>query len=232
MTVNAALLALLTPLGPFALLAIMAVAFAETGLLAGFLLPADTFVVTVGALVAAGVLQLPVWTSLAAVTVAAVAGDQVAYLVGRRLGPRLQRGRGSRLVSTERLRASRTFFERHGAKAIVLSRFVPFARTLTPVVAGVAGMSRRQFLLHNVVGAATWAAVMFGGGYVFAAIPVVADHLDVVLLLIVVVSTLPGAVSLLRPRTRRRPSPRSGVRAFDEPHGCRARAWRVLALIR
>lgn len=143
---NDALLALLTPLGPFALLAIMAVAFAETGLLAGFLLPADTLVVTAGVLVAAGALQLPVWMSLAAVTAAAVAGDQVAYLVGKGLGPRLQRGRGSRLVSPERLATARTFFERHGAKAIVLSRFVPFARTLTPVVAGIAGMNRRRFL--------------------------------------------------------------------------------------
>lgn len=179
MTVKAALLPLLTPLGPFALLAIMAVAFAETGLLAGFLLPADTLVVTADVLVPAGALQAPVWMSLAAVTAAAVAG--------------------------------------------------------------VAGMNRRRFLAHNVVGAATRADVMFGGGYVFAAIPAVADHLDVALLLMVVVSTLPGAASFAAGPERQTlashprvggPHPADGVRASDEPHGCRARAWPAQALIR
>src|SRR3954468_6622677 len=91
------------PLGPVALLLLMGVAFAETGLLVGFLLPADTLLVTAGVLVAAGALQLPMWLALVAVSLAATAGDQVAYLVGRHLGRGLQKGRMSRFVPPERL---------------------------------------------------------------------------------------------------------------------------------
>lgn len=201
---NTTLLAILAPLGPFALLLLMLVAFAETGLLAGFLLPADTLLVTAGVLVAAGALRLPVWLSLTAVALAAVAGDQVAYLLGRRLGPRLHEGRGSRFASPGRLEGARVFFDRHGASAVVLSRFVPLARTLTPVLAGIGGMDRRKFLVHNVVGAAGWAVLMFGGGYWLGAIPFVSSNLELILLAMMAVSALPGAVTLLRRPGRRR----------------------------
>ncbi|MEP7369320.1 MAG: VTT domain-containing protein [Dermatophilaceae bacterium] len=209
---NATLLAFLAPLGPFALLLLMLVAFAETGLLAGFLLPADTLLVTAGVLVAAGGLHLPVWLSLAAVSLAAVAGDQLAYLVGRRLGPRLQQGRGSRVVSPQRLERARVFFDRHGSKSVVLSRFVPLARTLTPVLAGLGGMDRRKFLLHNVVGAVGWAVVMFGGGYWLGAIPIVASNLELILLTMVAFSVLPVVASLVRAQAASR-----SVRAVRRP---------------
>lgn len=205
---NAALLALLAPLGPVSLLLLVLVAFAETGLLIGFLLPAETLLVTAGVLVAAGALRLPVWLSLAAVTLAAVAGDQVAYLLGRRLGPRLREGRGGRFDSPRRLDGARVFFDRHGSAAVVLSRFVPLARTLTPVLAGVGGMNRRKFLAHNVVGAAGWALVMFGGGYWLGAIPVVSSNLELILLVMVAVSALPAVITFLR---------RSGQRGPDRP---------------
>lgn len=200
---NGFLLALLTPLGPFALLLLMAVAFAETGLLAGFLLPADTLLVTAGVLVAAGALQLPVWLSLPAVALAAVAGDQMAYLMGRRLGPRLNTGRTSRLVTPERLDSARALVGRHGAKAVVLSRFLPLARTLTPVLAGVAGMDRRRFLVHNLTGATLWAALTFGGGYWLGAIPIASNHLGLILLAIALTSAMPALATGLRTRTTR-----------------------------
>ncbi|GAA2747791.1 hypothetical protein GCM10009868_38640 [Terrabacter aerolatus] len=207
---NGLLLALLTPLGPFALLLLMAVAFAETGLLAGFLLPADTVLVTAGVLVAAGALKLPVGLSVLAVTVAAVAGGQVAYLVGRRIGPRLEQGRTSRFLSPDRLAGARALFERHGARAVVLSRFVPLARTLTPVLAGVVRMDRRTFALHNVLGAAFWTALMLGGGYWLGDIPVVADNLGLILLAILVVSAVPGLVTMVRGRKGSRPAVLAG----------------------
>jgi membrane protein DedA with SNARE-associated domain len=194
--VTATLLALLTPLGPYALVLLVAVAFAETGLLAGFLLPADTLMVTAGVLVATGALRLPVWLSVAAITVAAAAGDQVAYQLGRRLAPRLGQRRATRMISLKRLTAARAFFDRHGARAVVLSRFVPVARTLTPLLAGVSGMDRRRFLLHNLVGATGWAAVMFCGGYWFGAIPFVSNNLELVLLALMAASALPGAAAV------------------------------------
>jgi membrane protein DedA with SNARE-associated domain len=205
--VDSFLLALLAPFGPFALVLLMALAFAETGLLAGFLLPADTLLVGAGILVAAGALPIPVWLTLAAVTLAAAGGDQVAYLVGRRLGPRLQRGRRPRVVTPQRLDAAHALFERHGAKAVVLSRFVPLARTLTPVLAGVAGMDRRRFFGLNLAGAAAWALLMFGGGYWLGAVPVVSEHLELILLATVVVSVMPGVAAFLRERATARVNP-------------------------
>jgi membrane protein DedA with SNARE-associated domain len=130
--VNGLLLGLLTSLGPFALLVLVAVAFAETGLLVGVLLPADTLLVSAGVLMAAGALKIPVWLSLIAVRLAAACGGQVAYLAGRRWGRGLQKGRGSRFISPERIAGARVLFDRQGAKAIVLSRFVPLARTSHP----------------------------------------------------------------------------------------------------
>lgn len=200
---NSFLLALLTPLGPFALLLLMAVAFAETGLLAGFLLPADTLLVTAGVLVAAGALHLPVWLSLPAVALAAVAGDQVAYLLGRRLGPRLHNGRTSRFITPERLDTAQVLVRRHGTNAVVLSRFIPLARTLTPVLAGAAGMDRRRFLVHNLTGATLWTALMFGGGYWLGAIPVVSKHFGLIMLATVLISALPAVAAGLRARPAR-----------------------------
>lgn len=206
---NGLLLPLLAPLGPFALVPLMALAFAETGLLAGFLLPADTLLVGAGILVAAGALPIPVWLSLTALTVAAAGGDQVAYLIGRRLGPRLQSGRRARVVTPERLDAARALLDRHGTKAVVLARFVPLARTLTPVLAGVAGMDRRRFAALNLAGAAAWAVLMFGGGYWLGAVPVVSSHLELILLAVVVVSVLPGLVPFVRNRIRARAAVRA-----------------------
>jgi len=204
--VNGLLHTVVAPLGPVALLLLMGVAFAETGLLVGFLLPADTVLVTAGVLIAAGALQLPVWLSLTALSLAAACGGQLAYLVGRRLSRGLTQGKESRLISPQRLELARSLFDRHGAKAVVLSRFVPLARTLTPVLAGVAGMDRRRFLLHNVAGATAWAAVMFGGGYWLGALPAVSRHLDLILLCIAGASILPGLATLLRTRRASAPS--------------------------
>lgn len=204
---NATLLAFLAPLGPFALLLLMLVAFAETGLLAGFLLPADTLLVTAGVLVAAGGLHLPVWLSLAAVSLAAVAGDQMAYLVGRCLGPGLQQGPRTtlRLISTPRGSPGLLLPARGKGGGPVPVR--PLARTLTPVLAGLGGMDRRKFLLHNVVGAVGWAAVMFGGGYWLGAIPMVASNLELILLTMVAFSVLPVVASLVRARAASRSVP-------------------------
>lgn len=210
------LLAQLTALGPFALLLLMGVAFAETGLLAGFLLPGDTLMVGAGLLVATGALQLPLWLSLVGITVAAVAGDTIAYLLGRHLGHRLGRP-GARVLTAGRIEQARAFVERHGPRAVVLARFLPVVRTLTPVVAGVGLMDRRRFMAYNAVGAAGWAVAMLGGGYWFGAIPAVADHLDVVMVAGVLVSAAPAVVALVRRRTGRRTGAADGAGALASP---------------
>ncbi|MCW2848184.1 MAG: phosphoesterase, PA-phosphatase related protein [Marmoricola sp.] len=191
---------LLSTLGPAALVLLIVVAFAETGILVGFLLPGDTLMFSAGVLLAAGAIDLPLWLVLVVVTVAATAGDQVGYLIGRRFGPRVLNRPKSRLFSPRHLERARVFFERYGPRAVVLARFVPFARTMTPVVAGMGRMPRRRFALYNLGGAGAWALLTLGVGYWFGGIQIVADHLGLIAIGMAFISLLPVFVSLARAR--------------------------------
>ncbi|GAB3653582.1 DedA family protein [Nocardioides korecus] len=195
-----ALVGALGALGPWSLVVLALVAFAETGLLVGFLIPGDTVVLTAGVLIASGVMGVPVAVALVVVALSAALGDQTAYLVGRRFGPRVLSREGSRLLSPRHVGHAQRFFERHGPKAVVLARFVPVARTMTPVVAGVGSMGRRRFSAYNLVGAVAWTLLTLGGGYLFGGIPVVADHVGLITLLIAGLSTTPVLYAVLRRR--------------------------------
>jgi membrane-associated protein len=199
------IVSLMTGLGPLALVILLVVAFAETGLLIGFLIPGDTVVFTAGVLMAAGVISTPIWLALLGVALAAMAGDQMAYFVGRHFGPRVLNRPKSRLLSPRHIGAAARFFERHGPKAVVLARFVPVARTMTPVLAGVGTMTRRRFTSYNLVGAAAWTLVILGGGFLFGGIPFVATHVGAITLGVAGVSVLPLLVTAGR-RHRSRPA--------------------------
>ena len=201
---NTILVPALAALGPVAILVLMAVAFAETGILAGFLVPGDSLIFGAGVLLAAGSIHLPLWLSLLAVTLAAAAGDQVGYLVGRRFGPQVLSRPKSRFFSPRHLIHAHSFFERHGAKAVVLARFIPLARTMTPVVAGAARMPRRRFAAYNLVGAGAWTLLTLGGGYWLGALPFVASHLALLAVAVVALSLLPVVVTFVRARRERR----------------------------
>jgi membrane-associated protein len=192
------LASMLSDLGPVAVLVLMAVIFAETGLLVGFFLPGDSLLFTAGLLVASGALPVPLALVIAVTWVAAVCGDQVAYWIGGRLGGRLVAGRQSRWVSAKHLAAAHTFFERHGHKAVILARFVPLARTFTPVVAGTVSMPHRRFTVYNIAGGLLWCTIMCLGGYFLGTVPVIADHVDVVTIGIVALSLVPAAAAILR----------------------------------
>jgi membrane-associated protein len=198
---SATLVHLLSTLGPAALVLLVIVAFAETGIFVGFLLPGDTLMFSAGVLLASGALNLPIWPTIAAVTIAAAAGDQVGYLVGRRFGPRFLNRPKSRLLSPRHLDRAHSFFDQHGPGSVVLARFVPLVRTMTPVVAGIGRMPRRRFAIYNLVGAAAWALLTLGGGYWFGGIPLVAGHLGVIAIVMVVLSLLPFVVTLVRSRS-------------------------------
>lgn len=196
------LLAVLGALGHWSVVLLMVLTFAETGILVGFLLPGDSLLFGAGVLVAAGGMGLPLWLTILAVTVAATAGNQVGYAVGRRYGPRVLHRPSSRLLTPRHLQRARVFVERHGPRAVLLSRFVPFARTLTPVIAGVGEMPRRRFLTYNLVGAAVWSAVMLGGGYLLGGVPFIAGHLELIMLGMIGVALLPGPAALRPTRSR------------------------------
>lgn len=206
----AALTPLLYSLGPAALLLIMAVVFAESGLLVGFFLPGDSFLFLAGALVASNVIGLPIWLLGAGVFVAAVAGDQVGYLIGRRFGPGLFSRPDSRFFSQANAHRAQLFFNHHGAKAVILARFVPVVRTFVPATAGVGTMDRRRFTIYNLIGAALWSVGIVAAGFFFGGIPFVSKHIELITIGLAAFSIFPASIAYLR---NRRSAPTDAERA-------------------
>jgi membrane-associated protein len=188
----------------FGLIGILAIVFAESGLLIGFFLPGDSLLFTAGLLTADGrYLAYPLWLVCLLITVAAIAGDQVGYLFGRRVGPALFRRPDSRLFKQGYLTKAQEFFDRYGARSIVLARFVPIVRTFTPIVAGVSGMNYRVFVAYNVIGGVLWGTGVTVLGYFLGQVSFVRDNIELILVGIVALSVLPMVVELIRHRLRR-----------------------------
>ncbi|MEU7677166.1 VTT domain-containing protein [Micromonospora taraxaci] len=185
----------------FGLIGILAIIFAESGLLIGFFLPGDSLLFTAGLLVADGhYLHQPLWLLCLLVAVAAIAGDQVGYLFGKRIGPSLFRRPNSRLFKQENVHRANDFFARHGARSVVLARFVPIVRTFTPIIAGVSRMHYRTFLIYNIIGGTLWGVGVTVLGYFLGQITFVKANIEIILIGIVVVSVLPIGIQLLRSR--------------------------------
>lgn len=182
--------------------ALIAIVFAETGLLIGFFLPGDSLLVTAG-FVAATTGILDVWHLLIFLSLAAIVGDSTGYAIGKQAGPPLYQRPNSRFFKREHLLRTREFYERYGGVTIVLARFMPFARTFAPVVAGVAEMNYPRFLLYNVVGGIGWVFSMTLVGYFFGQIPFVQRHMEKVIVLVIVLSVLPIVVHYLKGRRAR-----------------------------
>ena len=182
---------------------LFAVIFAETGLVVTPFLPGDSLLFAAGALAATGAMDLTL--VLALIATAAVLGNTVNYAIGRAIGPRVfaaSDGTGwqSKLLNRKHLDRAHDFFERHGAIAVISSRFAPIIRTFVPFVAGAAAMSASKFLLYNLVGGILWTAVCVGAGYAFGNVPVIKNNFSLVALGIVAVSLLPMIIEIIRAR--------------------------------
>ena len=187
----------------FGLLGILAIVFAESGLLIGFFLPGDSLLFTTGLLVVSGkYLHYPLWLVCVLVVLAAVLGDQAGYLFGRKVGPALFRRPDSRIFKQENVEKAHEFFEKYGPKSLVLARFVPIVRTFTPIIAGVSRMRYRSFLTFNVIGGTLWGAGVTLLGALLGQIDVVAHHIGAMLALIVLLSVVPIVIEYLRARRR------------------------------
>lgn len=185
----------------FGLLGILAIVFAESGLLIGFFLPGDSLLFTTGLLTSDGqYITYPIWLVCLLVAVAAIAGDQVGYLFGRRVGPSLFRRPNSRLFKQENLLKANEFFDKYGARSIVLARFVPIVRTFTPIVAGVSKMNYRTFVIYNVIGGTLWGVGVTLLGFFLGQITFVKANIELILIAIVAISVVPIAIELLRAR--------------------------------
>lgn len=188
---------LISSFGSYALIGIVLVIFIETGLLFP-LLPGDSLLFTAGALVAQGTLHFPLWLLCVLLFLAAFLGDQNAYWIGRRSGPKLFNRPDSKFFKKKHLDQTAEFFDRHGGKAIILARFVPFVRTYSAVSAGMGRMHYRTFVIYDAVGAFLWAVGVTLLGYWLGNITFVKDNIELLLLLVVAVSVLPVAIELAR----------------------------------
>jgi membrane-associated protein len=210
----------------FGLLGILTVVFAESGLLIGFFLPGDSLLFTTGLLVATGqYLHYPLWLVCALIIFAAVLGDQVGYLFGRKVGPALFRRPDSRFFKQENVEKAHEFFEKYGPKSLVLARFVPIVRTFTPIIAGVSRMNYRSFVVFNVIGGALWGAGVTLLGAALGQIAFVNQHIELILIGIVLLSVVPIVIEYLRARGRvgREPAPAGPGEPGVQPSAARGR---------
>ena len=181
--------------GPWAILGVMLVIFAETGLLIGFFLPGDSLLFTLGMFVGTGAVGVPIWVAAPLVWLAAVAGNQTGYLIGRKAGTAIFNKPDSRLFKQEYVDRTSDFFERHGGKAVTLAQFVPIVRTFTPVIAGVGKMHYRHFITFNVLGATFWAFGITWLGYFLGSFEWIRENIDTMILVIVFISVAPMLAS-------------------------------------
>ncbi|CAL9506861.1 hypothetical protein SUDANB1_03548 [Streptomyces sp. enrichment culture] len=187
----------------FALPGILLIVFAESGLFA--FLPGDSLLFTAGLFVAQGkYITQPLWLVCTLIVLAAVIGDQVGYMIGKFLGPKLFNRPNSKLFKQENLDKAHEFMEKYGPKAIVLARFVPIVRTFAPIVAGAGRMKYRTFLTYNVIGGIAWGTGVTLAGYWLGQIGFIKKNVESILILIVLLSVVPIIIEYLRERSKKK----------------------------
>lgn len=207
--------ALLEWLGVYVYFGLFFIIFAETGLAIGFFLPGDSLLVVAGLFAAAGKLNL--WIMLVTLFVAAVVGDAVGYYSGRKMGKAIFSRPKSKLFNPKHLEKAHAFYEKYGGKTIIIARFVPIVRTFAPIVAGAADMSYKKFLAYNIFGGFFWVTSMLFAGYFLGGLVETTvqnlfgiegfkleDHIDKVVIVIVLLSILPMIFEYLKSRRERK----------------------------
>jgi len=180
--------------GPLGLVIVCAVIFAETGLLVGFVFPGDTLLLITGISAEQG-LGISIWIAAPAIAVAAFLGGELGYYIGKKTGPRIFERRDSGFFSKEQVTRTYRFFDKYGALAVILARFVPIVRTLAPIAAGVGRMDYRRYSLYNAIGALAWGFGVTFLGYLIGFIPPVSKfvqhNIEFILLGAVVLTLIP-----------------------------------------
>lgn len=210
-----------SPLGPWVVLLVCAIVFAETGLLVGFFLPGDSMLFTAGLLVSTGAIEFNLWAMCGMIIVAAITGNQTGYLIGSKAGPAIFNKPDSRLFKKENVESAHAFFEKHGGKALILARFVPIIRTFVPVIVGVAQMDKRKFFLFNVIGAVLWGGGVTLLGAWLGQFEWVGNNIDIIFIVIVLISVIPIFIEIGRGFMAKRRAAAEGtdpVEEFIEEH--------------
>ncbi len=177
--------------GPWVYALLFLIIFVETGVVVMPFLPGDSLLFVVGTLCGLGMMSLPL--SIGLLTVAAIAGNQSNYAIGRKIGPKVFQWEQSRFFNKKAFEQAHAFYEQYGGITIVIARFMPFLRTFAPFVAGVSAMSRGKFTMYDVSGGTLWVAGVTLAGYFFGNIPFVKTHLDKIIWAMILV---PGALAI------------------------------------
>ena len=200
---------LIASFGAFAMIGVCIIVFVETGLLVGFFLPGDSLLFVTGLMVSSGAIVfplaestfvVPIWLACAMISVSAWLGDQTGYWIGRKAGPAIFNKSESKFFSQKNVSRTNSFFERYGARAIILAHFVPVMRTFVPVAAGIGEMPYRKFLKYNIIGVLGWGTGVTLLGFFLGKIPFVAEHVEYFTIGFVVLSTVPILLELIRAR--------------------------------
>lgn len=195
---------LLRILGSSVLLGLCLIIFAECGLLLGFFLPGDSLLFTAGLFVARGLIGTPIWLVCLLVTVSAVVGNVVGYYLGYQAGPALFNRPDSRLFKREYVDKTHSFFDKYGARAIMLGRFVPIVRTFITATAGISRMDPRTYFTYSIVGGLAWATGITLLGFWLGRITFIRNHVELILIGIVALSFVPILIEALKARGRNR----------------------------
>lgn len=191
---------LLTKFGSIAFVAVLAIVFTECGILLGLILPGDSLLFITGMFIASGQINVNIWLAIALIATAAIVGNLVGYWLGTKIGPPLFRRPDSRIFKQEYVERTHKFFDQHGARAIILARFVPIVRTLITATAGIAAMPFRHFAVNSAIGGALWAGLLTGAGYKLGGNDTIKNHIELFTLGIVFLSLLPVAFEFIKAR--------------------------------
>jgi len=208
--------AILHWLGPFVLLGIFAIIFAECGLLIGVVLPGDPTLFTAGLLAATGAIDADLWLVCVVVTVAAVLGNIGGYWIGAKVGPPLFNRPNAKLLHQGQVEKTQRFFDKYGARAIVLARFIPLARTLITLIAGIGRMDRRTYLVYSTIGGVLWATGMTLLGGLLGQIPWVAANVNTMLLIMLVAIAVVSIIPIITEAIKKRRQKKRGATEISE----------------
>jgi len=191
-------------MGPWALVGVALIIFAECGLLLGFFLPGDSLLFITGLFVGTGAIAQPLWLVCVVLFIAAIVGNLVGYWIGAAVGPALFNKPDSKVFKREYVEKAHEFFERYGGPAIILARFVPIVRTFITAIAGVARMDFRKYAMYSAIGALLWAVGVTVLGYFLGNFEIVRKNIEIVLVLVVLISLIPMIIEFVRHRRQSR----------------------------
>lgn len=193
---------LITTYHTWTYLILFMIIFCETGVVVMPFLPGDSLLFAIGAFAARG--SFDFWSICIALFIAAVLGDSLNYTIGKYVGPKVFYRDNSRLFNKGHLIKAQAFYEKYGAKTIIIARFIPIVRTFAPFVAGIGEMTYKKFMTYNVVGAFLWIFSFIPLGYFFGNLPLIQQNFKLVMIAIIIISVLPPIIEFIR-ETKKKP---------------------------